>query len=153
MNPNYFFDTSALGKHYHQETGTGAVDTLLASSGVRHHISRLTIVEFHSTFAKKVRVGQITKATFQLLTDRFREDVKAKRFITIGVLVSHFRAAEQLVRRLGLTQNLRTLDALQLAVALKLDEQESPITFISADQALCAIAAGEGLKVVNPEIP
>ena len=149
----HYYDTSALAKHYQIEPGTPVVDELLVTSGCRNLISRLALVEFHSTLAKKVRNAELTTGDFQRLARRFEDDVTAKRVEVVSVLVSHFRAAEQLVRRLGLTKNLRTLDALQLAVALNLNEQESPITFISADQALCAIAAGEGLKVVNPEIP
>jgi hypothetical protein len=36
-----FFDTSALGKHYHQESGTPKVDQLLADPGSRHFVSRM----------------------------------------------------------------------------------------------------------------
>ncbi len=150
---DHFFDTSALGKHYHAETGTDVVDGLLAAVGSRHFISRLAAVELHSALAKKVRTGQLTRADFELVTRRFRADVAAKRFEVIRVLVSHFRTAEELVRRLSLTNNLRTLDALQLAVALGLNEPARPVTFVSADRALCAIAASEGLTVVNPEAP
>jgi hypothetical protein len=41
-----FFDTSALGKHYHHEVDTPTVDQLLADQGARHFVSRLTVVEF-----------------------------------------------------------------------------------------------------------
>jgi predicted nucleic acid-binding protein len=149
---DHFFDTSALGKHYHAEPGTAAVDALLAAPG-RHFISRLAGVELHSTLAKKVREGRLTAGDFQLLSRRFRADVAAKRFEVVRVLVSHFRAAEELVRRIGPTANLRTLDALQLAVALDVNHPERPVTFVSADRALCAVAAAEGLTVVNPEAP
>lgn len=149
MTADLFFDTSAIGKHYHPEPGTATVDQLLAAAGARHHISRLTAVEVLSTFAKKVRVGQITRGDFRLLSGRFRADVRAKRFRLKRLAVAHFDAAG----RLGLTKNLRSLDALQLAVALDLNRPGQPVTFVSADQALCAIAAGEGLTVVNPELP
>jgi hypothetical protein len=49
---------------------------------------------------------------------------------------------------------MRTLDAIQLAIALS-DQQYSgnPVQFICADSALCSIAAAMGLSVINPEIP
>jgi hypothetical protein len=59
----------------------------------------------------------------------------------------------QLIRRLAPAQNLRTLDALQLAVALDLQRQGLVHQFICADQSLCAITAAEGLPVINPEVP
>jgi len=147
------FDTSAITKHYHRETGSAKVDELLAAPGVRSVVSRLAVVEFHSAFAKKVRAGNVTEAEFRRITRRFRGDVTARRLHPVRLLVSHFRAAELLIRRLGLTQNLRALDALQLAVALSLNEPARPITFVCADLALGAIAAAEGLTVVNPEAP
>ena len=150
---DFFFDTSALGKHYQAETGTAVVDGLLAAPGGRHFVSRLAGLELHSALAKKVRVGQLTAADFQLVTRLFRADVSAKRLEVVRVLASHFRAAEQLVRRVGLASNLRTLDALQLAVALSLDEPGRPVGFVCADRALCAVASAEGMSVVNPEVP
>lgn len=149
----HHFDTSAISKHYHAETGTAAVDALLAVPAATQSTSKLSVVEFHSVFAKKVRTGQLTRTKFEQLTRRFRGDVRAERLRVVRLLVSHFRSAELLIRRHGLTQNLRTLDALQLAVALDLNEPGDPITFVCADQALCGIATAEGLTVVNPEMP
>lgn len=150
---DHFFDTSAISKHYHAETGTAKVDALLALPGATHAVSRLSVVEFHSVFAKKVRTGQIGRTDFVKLTRQFRADVAAKRLRVVRLLVTHYHQAERLIRRIGLTQNLRTLDALQLAVALDLNDPTRPVTFVCADQALCTIAASEGLTVVNPEVP
>ncbi|MBN9520128.1 type II toxin-antitoxin system VapC family toxin [bacterium] len=151
--PDYFFDTSAVAKHYHAETGTPKVDALLADASSSHTISRLSVVELHSVFAKKVRTGQLTRTAFENLTRRFRSDVRAKRLRVVRLTVAHFSAAVDLIRRVGLVQNLRTLDALQLAVALDLNDPGRPVTFVCADAALCTIAAAEGLTVINPEVP
>ncbi len=151
MTPDHFFDTSAIGKHYMPEAGTAEVDELLAAAP-RAVISRLTTVEFHSALAKKVRTGQLGPAEYQVLARRFRADVAARRLVTVRLLVAHFRSAEVLIRRIGLTQNLRTLDAVQLAVALSLNEPGRPVTFVCADQALGAVAVAEGLTVVNPGV-
>jgi predicted nucleic acid-binding protein len=151
--PDNFFDSSALGKHYHQEVGTPKVDQLLASPGVRHFISRLTVVEIQSVFAKKVRTGVLALADFQLLCRRFLADVRQRKFQVVRITAAHFQAAERLLRRVAPVQNLRTLDALQLAVALDLQGQNLISPFICADQSLCAVATAEGLTVLNPEVP
>lgn len=151
--PGHFFDTSALSKHYHPEPGTVAVDGWLSAPGVTPRISRLTVVEIQSVFAKKVRTGAITATDFQLLCRQFRKDVAAKRLAVVRVTTPHFQRAEELIRRLAAAQNLRTLDALQLAVALSLNEPDPPVSFVCADSALCAVAAAEGLTVLNPEAP
>jgi hypothetical protein len=70
----------------------------------------------------------------------------------IPLLDVHYQTAQQLLVRHGLTRGLRTLDALQLAVAL-LGPTGSLDAFVCADVNLCAIAAMEGLTVVNPEVP
>ncbi len=41
-----FFDTSALVKHYHPDTGTTAVDRLINESGAELLIFRLTLQRF-----------------------------------------------------------------------------------------------------------
>jgi len=148
-----FLDTSALGKHYHQEVGTPKVDQLLADPNSRQFISRLTVVEIQSVFAKKVRTGLLSLADFQLLCRRFRADVRRRKFQVGRITAKHFEAAERLIRRLAPAQNLRTLDALQLAVALDLEAQGLINQFVCADQRLCSMATAEGLSVMNPEVP
>jgi predicted nucleic acid-binding protein len=151
--PDSFFDTSALGKHYHAEVGTAKVDQLLAHPGSRSFISRLTVVEIQSVFAKKVRTGVLALADFQLLCRRFRADVRRRTFQAARVTSGIFLDAEQLLRRLAPSQNLRTLDAIQLAAALCLRRQGLIHQFVCAGRGLCSIAAAEGLAVINPEVP
>src|SRR6266404_5272140 len=142
--PVHFFDTSAISKHYHAETGTAKVNALLDLPNASQIISRLSVVELHSAFAKKVRIGELDQANFQKLTRRFRGDVATRRLRVIRLTAAHFQSAERLIRRIGLTKNLRTLDALQLAVAISLNEPGQSNEFVCADQGLCAIAVGEG---------
>jgi hypothetical protein len=64
-----------------------------------------------------------------------------------------FQQAQQLLVRHALTRSLRTLDALQLAVALTLHALAPLDHFVCADANLCLVAAAEGLPVLNPELP
>ena len=41
--PHYFFDTSALVKHYHTELGSPKVDQILGEAGATFSIARLTL--------------------------------------------------------------------------------------------------------------
>jgi hypothetical protein len=61
------------------------------------------------------------------------------------------RIGEHIVVAHGFAHRLRTLDALQLAVALDLRSQGLLEYFVVADQALGEVAAIEGLTVLNPE--
>ena len=149
----YFYDTSAFAKSYHPEPGSAKVAALLMTPGARHTISRLGFVEFHSFSAKKCRIGLVTPAALTATIRFFWTDIHRGRFRVVRLSAAHHRAATRLIRRIGPTRNLRTLDALQLAVAMSLDDPADPITLVCADQALCSIAAAEGLAVVNPEVP
>src|SRR5437660_1048255 len=115
-----FFDTSALVKRYHTEAGSAEVDRLWNDPASALFVSRLSVPEMVSAFAGKVRTGEILAADFGALTRKFGADAKKKSFTTIRLLARHFKEAERQIRQHGLTIRLRTLDALQLAVALDL---------------------------------
>ena len=146
-----FFDTSALVKYYHPEPGTESIDRLINEPGAELVISRLTLVETTSVFATKVRTATFDAAHFARLRGRFASDVSRKRYQVIRLLNSHYDRAQDLIRSHGLTRQIRTLDALQLAVALNL-YLEAPLDFfVCADHRLCSLAISEGLAVINPE--
>jgi predicted nucleic acid-binding protein len=69
------------------------------------------------------------------------------------VLNAHYQLAADLITTHGTTRQLRALDALQLAVALKAHRTQPLDRFVCADQRLCDAAALEGLSVINPEAP
>jgi predicted nucleic acid-binding protein len=56
----FFCDTSALVKLYHQEVGTERMEELFQQEENVLLISELAIIEFYSTLARKVRIGEIT---------------------------------------------------------------------------------------------
>jgi predicted nucleic acid-binding protein len=150
---NRFFDTSALGKRYHPEIGTAKVNALVQEAGFTPVISRLSLVEIQSVFAGKVRTGAIAASDFDILCRRFLTEVSKRVLRVMRLTGFHLQEAERLVRRCGITASLRTLDALQLAVALDLKKREGLAEFVCADKRLCNLAAAEGLSVIDPEQP
>jgi len=148
---NRFFDTSAFAKHYRNERGTAKVDALLDKPGSHNFISNLGIIELHSTLARLTRSGEIAAGNFHLVRRRFLADIASGLWKVVPVTTAHFYHAQQLLIRHGLSHGLRTLDAIQLAVAL-VNNALSIDAFISADGNLCSVAAAERLTVVNPEI-
>jgi len=151
--PRYFFDTSALVKHYHTELGSTKVDLILAEPGSEYFIARSTLAEAPSVFAKKVRMGEIADADFDQLRLRFFADVRTRAVTPLRILNAHFKWAGDLIARHGKTRQIHTLDALQLAVALAIQEPAPIDQFVCADQRLCDIALLEGLALINPEQP
>ena len=150
---SYFFDTSALAKLYHPEIGTPKVVEIVEAVGVQIRISRLTVVELRSVFAIKVRTQVVTQEDVSLLLRQFQEDVVSRKFQIFAVQESEFALAERLIEQYAFDKPLRTLDAVQLAIALGLKSQGLIDHFVAADAALCEVAALEGLSVLDPEHP
>jgi predicted nucleic acid-binding protein len=94
-----FFDTSALVKRYHREVGTDVVD---------------------AAFAKKVRTGEITEEDFLEAIKEMAEDIQSGAIRLAFFGDSDKREAAALIEKHGLSKNLRTLDAIQLAVVKRL---------------------------------
>ena len=111
------------------------------------------VYHFALPFGRLVRTGTITPAEFHRLRGRLLSDIASGLWRVLQVTPADFQQAQQLLVRHATTRSLRTLDALQLAVALGLHGRGLVTQFVCADQALCAIATAEGLAVVNPEVP
>jgi len=147
----YFFDSSALAKRYHPEDGSAQVAAFFVEPERRIIISHLTVVEMRSMFAGKVRMGVLTPAQVNELVEHFKSDVAARRIEVFVVTEFNYQQAEGLIARHGFEHRLRSLDALQLAVALDLRGQAIGQTMVASDKTLCDVAILEGLSVLNPK--
>jgi uncharacterized protein len=150
----YFLDTSALAKLYHQEDGSQYLEQLVTTSGSNTFISRLSLVELESVFAIKIRTGELNSAGREMARRRLRADVAQGR-IWVGPPIheQHYRRARNLLASVGVQRGLRTLDAIQLAVALELHQGGVVTVFVAADQRLCRVAQDCGFATIDPTNP
>ncbi len=148
--PAYFVDTSALAKLYHPEVGSERMESLVQAAGTRLVISQLSLIEIQSVFATKARTGIIDKAALDQLRGLFFADLAKRRFEVVLLGRHHLRRAEALIRIHALERSLRTLDAIQLSLALDLLRRGVALDLVSSDRDLCKVAALEGLRVLNP---
>jgi uncharacterized protein with PIN domain len=79
----YFFDTSAIVKIYHEEEGSKAVLPIYSGND-SILISELSKVEFLSTVHKKLRSNEINTETLEALRARFLADT-----LEMGLLLHH----------------------------------------------------------------
>jgi len=149
----YFVDTSALVKRYHTEPGSQAVATIFAERAASFCVSRLALVESVSAFSLKVRIGEISLAQLSVARKSIWGDVKQRTLLVARIFARHFNFAEDLLLRHGPAHRLRTLDAIQLAVALDLFGRQQIDAFLSSDGVLCRVATLEGLRAINPLTP
>ena len=149
---NSYLDSSALVKYYHTEVGSADVLRFVEDPTFRCFISRLAATEVHSAFALKLRTGEIDDTAFDRLWKQFEDDVTQRRFEVVRVLEAHHDEAECLIHKYA-RRTLRTLDALQLAVALDLNRRTTLEWFLCSDARLCEIAREAGLPVFNPIQP
>jgi uncharacterized protein len=147
----YFLDTSAIAKLYHQEPGSDFIERLVAVPDSRPIVSRLSLVEIESVIAIKVRTGALDAAGQDLFRRRLRADFSQRRLrIAPAIEERHYQLARRLLVRFGADLGLRTLDSLQLAVALDLREMGLASVLVAADQRLCRVASAMGCPAMDP---
>ena len=147
----YFFDTSAFTKFYHPEIGSARVTAIVRNPTSILKIANLAILVTQSAFAMKVRTGSLDQNSAEAAMDKVFKDIAGGLFLAVKLDASHVDGARVLVAKYGYTRRMRTLDALQLSVAIELRRRNFLDTFVVADKLLAEVAVFEGLVVENPE--
>jgi predicted nucleic acid-binding protein len=146
-----YFDSSALVKRYVTEAGSEWINTLLASADAPLiFVSHLTLVEVTCAFARRAREGTLLPQALEDVLRLFEYDV-THRYHVLDVTPATIDTA----RQLALAQPLRAYDTIQLATAQLANRElvhadKPPLTFLSADSRLVAIAQATGLLTDNP---
>jgi len=148
----FFFDTSAIVKRYHQESGSEIVDRIfegILKKQSKAILSTLAVLEFTSALRRKVTTGEVTWKQLRDSIGTFLKEVY-ENFRIERVDEGMFADSLELILKYGLS----TLDSLQLVSSIRVSEaftDKSKIIFTSADEELCKAAEKEGFKVINPE--
>ena len=151
----YYFDSSAMVKHYISERGSTWVSSLIEAEtdGKPQNliaIAEIGEVEVAAALAKRRRMEEISTVQQRIGLATFLRDC-ARRYHVLQIDSMIIKLAIDLTQR----RPLRGYDAVHLAVALILnraliENKLPPLTFISADGVLCAAAREEGLLAENP---
>lgn len=148
---NFYLDTSALIKHYHEEAGTDAMNFLLnaiISGKATGIISSLVLPETISSINRKKNEGFIEKSNFEKILSVFYEELKYFKILPIDE--QKIISAVSLI----LKHNLNSADALHLTSALSEKHLITPgedYFFVCCDKRLLIAAKKEKLKTLNPE--
>lgn len=149
----YYFDSSAIVKRYVQEIGTARVRRLTRRGKPDPiYLARITVVEVTAALARRKKGGSLTGPRTSSILTRFRRYLAARYHIlevTPGLLTA--------ATTLAYSHGLRAYDAVQLAVALELNQRWlsaglGGITPVSSDKELNTAALVEGLIVEDPTL-
>jgi len=146
-----FLDTSALAKLYHKEIGSDFLAELAFKEPLLL-VSRLGVVEMQSVLAGKVRTRTLTEFDAELARSRFRSDIRRKRIRVVALRNRHYELAASLIEKHASNQGLRTLDSLQLAMAVDLARNGLIDFLVTADKVLVRLGGIENVKVLDPEV-
>ena len=143
----YYFDTSALVKLYHRESGTDAALEIY-DGGEVIQISELARIEFLTTVMRKLREGTLDEQAYHALLSRFRQDLR-DRYEVLHFASMVVEETERVLDVHGRSHPLRTLDAIQIAFYHVYSEDDT--LFVCADQRLTAVLDREGRPTLNPQ--
>jgi predicted nucleic acid-binding protein len=163
---SYFFDTNALVKAYiYEPDGSDWMLGVISAKQPSHQlfISEIARVEIPSALYKIEWARGYAQEITSLAVNRFERHLNAdngyrKSLYTILLINDAvLTEAQRLLRdyRSGQPKGLRSLDALQLACALRArktlpPEEQSRLTFVTIDKQLAGCAANEGFITFNP---
>jgi predicted nucleic acid-binding protein len=149
-----YFDSSALIKHYMQETGSDKVDRKLREEEKASRpafTSVLTFAEIEAALSRRAKDNSLLHSEYVRVRTRFESDwVLGLSPIDLGPGVL------AIVRGVVDQFALKGADVVHLASAIWLKDMaglqvHAPVYFLSSDKQLLKAAANSHLEVFNPE--
>ena len=142
---DYYFDTSALVKLYHDELNTSVVEEIFSNEENQIVISEIACIELYSALYRLRRMNQISEDALSTAIASFEDDCAYR--LTIHVIASHnIEQAREIIKRYGHNKSIRTLDAIQLSTSLC---RADNLVFVCADTLLTELAQNEKMKVLD----
>jgi len=147
LRAGVYLDTSVLVARYAPETTSELVDALMKPARQRIIGSHATI-EMVSALTKKVRDRVMSRAQAHAAHLQFQRDLAAGAFMLDELTLTHQQQAEAFILQIGFTRQIRTLDALHIAVAAA-----HGVELATSDAAMARAAQDLGVKVVHVVAP
>jgi predicted nucleic acid-binding protein len=147
----FYVDTSALVKRYHDEIGTDVVNVLvdaIASGRANGVILSLALTETISTLHRKMNERVLDKGLFDKLITVLYEELQHFTILSLDdrKVVSSITYIMQ--------YSLNSADALHLTAAVMARQSmaaKDDYVFVSCDKRLLTAAKKEKLSILNPE--
>jgi uncharacterized protein len=147
---NLYLDSNALIKLYHKEAGTERLVELLNANSpdLILTVSDIAKIEFCSAILKRVRKKEISLKTSWKVFSALEDDFKMFNVIEVDNAIKSI--AVDLLKEIGATSALTTLDSIQLAAAIAANDVFPIDIFVTSDLKLTNIT-GKYFQTFNPE--
>ena len=150
MNRSYW-DTSAVLKLFVKEAGSEYLEKKLLDVSNRVVVCHLTIVEVHSVLYRQVRKSLLKLKNVLGAQGQLQHFIRHNQLSVFETRRKHFDSAIQLIQHYGEKRECQTLDAIQLAVAVDIQQRYGLSEFVCADHGLLSLAKTFGLPTIDPE--
>ena len=135
----HYLDTSVLAAYYIPEPKSAEVNRVL--SGLENAcISLLTEVEIASAISRRVRMNELSREDGERIQTQFRIHLENQLYRLLPLAGREYARAREWLSQF--TPNLRTLDALHLAVVVS-----NQLTLVTADLPFASAAQELGVTV------
>ncbi len=142
----YYFDSTALVKHYHLELGSQAVDDLIDHPTHRIILGEACIADLYAVLNRRMEAGEITRDDFFTTIVTFETEIAQGRFHFLEVDAATLKNIRILILS---HKGLNSQQGIHLALAMEISALKP--TVVSSDPALRQACEAEGLKCLNPE--
>lgn len=143
---NFFLDTSALVKLFHNELGTDLVTQIIEHPTTEVWLSDLARIEFTSALYRRFRNKELDEIRLHTSIINFERQFTDFHLEPLNRLV--IDEARLLLKKYGKVYGLRTLDALHQGTFSLISEQGW--CFVTADTVLDDVAKQAGFLSLNP---
>ena len=143
---NYFFDTSALVKYFHNEPGTESVTEIVLNPDCGVWVLELAKLEFTSALFRRVRSKELEEEELHFALSGIENELSRFNIEFLDHLV--IEEALGLMKRFGQVNGLKTLDALHIASFTLLTAENCRM--VSSDDVMNSIVSQMGYIAVNP---
>lgn len=137
-----YLDASVLVALFVIDPANARAAAFLASQPAMIFVSDFGAAEFSSALARRVRMHHLTREDALLAFEHF-DTWTTRAADRREITTADIAAADQILRRLDV--NLRTPDALHIAIAQRLDA-----TLVTFDRGMAAAAGALGVAVAIP---
>lgn len=139
-----YLDTSVVAAYFSADALSDSVVPALSGNGGVWWVSDLVAVELSSVMARRARDNLFTRDVARMHLITFDRLVAEGQFVSQPLTSTLWRLARELLLESSI--NLRTLDALHLALALDLYRSEAVDTLWTGDRRLADAAAEADLS-------